>query len=236
MMNKTTVLEHFKSHADPKIEKQLSRHSHTYRVLGVKMKDIRDLAAQIGENHALALELYALNFYETMMLGSIIASPARLTGNLLRDWAKQADSSYIIDQGLVHTILKMESYQPMIASWYLDNDSRIRYAGFVLLSNCFRLAPLDSIDIEISKHALEVISDTIISEDLFIQNAMNNAVVMAGLHVPALVEKAIEIANQIGYILPLAVKNKCNIQSASDYLIRYKDNAAFSRVAKLKSK
>jgi hypothetical protein len=56
---------------------------------------------------------------------------------------------------------------------------------------------------------------------------------MSGLFVPGLVEKAIEVAKEIGYIMPLKKKNQCNIQSALTYILRYSGDPKFSRVKKI---
>jgi hypothetical protein len=91
-------------------------------------------------------------------------------------------------------------------------------------------------DTLLGKHILETIKAQLSEESLPIQNAMNNAVVMAGLHVPDLVDLAIEVAIHIGYVLPRVRKNQCNIQSAHEYIIRYSNQPNYSRVAKLKIK
>jgi len=94
---------------------------------------------------------------------------------------------------------------------------------------------LNQIDILLGNEILERIKLTIASEPLTIQNAMNNAVVMAGLDVRLLVEKATEVALHIGHVMPLVALHQCNIQSAYDYIIRYQDNPTYSRVARIKS-
>ncbi len=91
-------------------------------------------------------------------------------------------------------------------------------------------------DSKVSHRLLDTIQATIVSEIPSIQNAMNNAVVMAGLHVPDLVTHATEVAEKIGYIMPTKALNSCNIQSALDYIQRYSSQTKFSRVARLAQK
>jgi hypothetical protein len=120
--------------------------------------------------------------------------------------------------------------------WLNHENIHLRYAGYATLSAYFRLYPLEKMNYLLGFDSLMMIKNTILNEPLTVQNAMNNAVVMAGLHVPQLVNLAKEVADHIGYILPLKAKNSCNIQSASDYLKRYINQPKFSRVARLEER
>ncbi|RJP62534.1 MAG: hypothetical protein C4543_01760 [Ignavibacteriales bacterium] len=222
-------------HHDEKI-KAIYQKNNRLKVIGVKITDLRGLAKSIGINHLLALECYQLKLYETMMLATMIADRDQMDMELMRAWAIGTNQTNIIDQGLVHLMIKNPTEFDQYLLWCREDNVHLRYAGFVFLSTYFRQADLDIIQLNMSLSLLSLIQDTIKDEPLTIQNAMNNAVVMAGLHVPDLVEKANEVAKAIGYILPLKVKNACNVQSASDYLLRYRDQPKYSRVAGLNVK
>jgi 3-methyladenine DNA glycosylase AlkD len=234
-MGKNEILNYFLTKSDLKVKKHLSQRGGTYKIMGVSMGNIRHLAKKIGQDVNLATTLYETHIFEAMMLSTMIMPPSLLNLSLLTLWAKQAESSQIIDQGLTSLILKVKDKDIIMRSWYLDTDEHLRYAGYAILSSYFRNEDLNQIDIPLGNEILERIKLTIASEPLTIQNAMNNAVVMAGLHVPLLVEKATEVALHIGHVMPLVALNQCNIQSAYDYIIRYKDNPTYSRVARIKS-
>lgn len=202
-------------------------------VIGIKITDLRLLSKQIGMNQELSERCYSQSIYEMLMLATMICDPAQISLEKMRAWIIQAKQTNIIDQGLVHIMLSDPSRFSHYLLWCEDDNDDLRYGGYAFLSSYFRQAELTDIDIETGVKYLTLIEKTISSETLQIQNAMNNAVVMAGLHVPQLVEKATEVAEKIGYILPLKVKNSCNIQSATDYLIRYQHNPRYSRVARL---
>jgi len=235
-MNVQEVIEKLKKYEVLNMKNNSSHKDKSYEVIGVKMKDIRSLAKIIGIDNSLAIELYRSNFYEAMMLATMIVSTNHLSYEILREWTKLANSSNIINQGLSSKFLKVENYFLLMKEWCEETEIDLKYASYTFLSSYFRSEDIDKIDIEFSKNILDIIAESISSEVISIQNAMNNAVVMAGLHVPLLVTKAIEVADKIGYIMPLIAKNNCNIQSASDYLLRYKNNVKYSRVAKLLDK
>lgn len=227
------VIKQLKDFSDAKTKAIYEKQSATVKAYGVKMKDIRQLAKTIKTDHILAEALFNKGMYETMMLACFIVDAKHLTHQQLKTWAIEASSTYIIDQGFSQFILAVDDHQDLLNMWSADANPHCRYAGFALYSTVLKSAPLSAIDAVNYKNILDVVQDTIQAEPLEIQNAMNNMVVMAGLHVPSLKDKARETAEQIGYILPRATKNKCNIQSALDYLERYITNPRYSRIAKL---
>jgi len=233
-MELNEVLSYFNQHSDAKVKKHLAQRCGSYAIIGVSMGHIRGLAKTIGQDVKLAKALYATHIFDAMMLSTMIMPEKELSLSLLIQWAKQAESSQIIDQGLTSLIMKTSEKDSILNSWYLDDDVHLRYAGYALFSSYFRSEDLNRIDIPLGNKIIERIKSTISSEPLPIQNAMNNAVVMAGLHVPLLVEKATEASLHIGHVMPLVALNQCNIQSAYDYIIRYQDNPTYSRVARIK--
>lgn len=230
------ILQWIDDHHDPKMKKIYTRPDQTIDVKGITMHDLRTLANRLGHDHSLAVQLYDLNIFETMMLATMICDPQQLSGEQLTQWAHRASQTTIIDQGLSNVLLHAFDCQTLLKHWMESDDVHLRYAGYASLATYLRLYPLDQMDIQLGHQALMTIHDTILNEPSTIQNAMNNAVVMAGLHVPALVDHAKRVADHIGYILPLKAKNSCNIQSASDYLKRYENEPKYSRVAKLNQK
>lgn len=214
--------------------KRLSKQPKPFQYIGIKMGDLRQYASKLPKNNALAMALFDLNYYESMLLATMIVDPKTYDQSRLLDWCLKAHSSPIIDQGISNFFFELKDYSISLKDLSKSTDEHLAYACFALLSSYFRTAPLNEIDISLSILLLNRIRETIQTQPLTIQNAMNNAVVMAGLHVPDLVSLSIEVADHIGYVMPLVDRNSCNIQSASDYLIRYGDNPKYSRVAKLK--
>lgn len=235
-MNKKTILEAFSKLSNERTASNTKKRLKTLDSYGVKMGDIRKLAKSLQKSYPLALELFESNVVEVKILAILLMPLEDVTLALLTQWAKSLESSTAVDQALSKLVINSSCYEDALNSWYNHEDTDIKYAGYSLFSSYFMSFPLDVIDIELSLSVLSIIEDTILNEPSTIQNAMNNAVVMAGLHVPSLVDKATGVANQIGYILPLRAKNACNIQSASDYLARYSTQPKYSRVAKLLEK
>lgn len=235
-MTFSEILSYLENNPNESAKKRILKRNPEFNAFGTTMKDLRDLGSKIGEDYELAVKLYETNIYEAMMLSTFIMPSKYVTEVLATAWARKANASSIIDQGLANLLLKCESYDLWLKTWMKSPEIPLRYAGFTLLSTYFRLESLEKIDFNLCQESLFIIKKTLLDEPITIQNAMNNAVVMAGLHVPGLLDLSLDVANHIGHVMPLVAKNSCNIQSASDYLTRYIDQPQFSRVAKLNLK
>jgi 3-methyladenine DNA glycosylase AlkD len=235
-MTISEILTYLENHPNESAKKRILKRNPEFKAFGTTMKDLRDLGSKLGENHELAVKLYETNVYEAMMLATFIMPSTDVRDTVATAWARKANASSIIDQGLAHLLLKCDSYELWLKAWLKSPETSLRYAGFTLLSTYFRLESLEKLDLNLCQASLLIIKKTLLDEPITIQNAMNNAVVMAGLHVPGLLNLALDVANHIGHVMPLVAKNSCNIQSASDYLTRYIDQPQFSRVAKLNLK
>ena len=99
-MEKHEILNYFLTKSNLKVKKHLSQRGGTYKIMGVSMGNIRDLAKKIGQDVSLATTLYETHLFEAMMLSTMIMPPSLVNLSLLTLWAKQAESSQIIDQGL----------------------------------------------------------------------------------------------------------------------------------------
>lgn len=235
-MTLTEITTYLVDHADAGTQKMIRKNTQFSEVYGVQMKHLRALAASLGTQHELAQLLWQQTSYEHRMLAALLFNPQQLTQAEMEFCLQQALSSPIVDQALSDGVLQTEHPLEWLTHWCQSPNVHLRYGGWAILSAYFRLYPLEKMDLKVSHRLLDTIQATIVNEVPSIQNAMNNAVVMAGLHVPDLVIHATEVAEKIGYIMPTKALNSCNIQSALDYIQRYSSQPKFSRVARLAQK
>lgn len=201
---------------------------------GVRVTELRALAKEIGYNEELSMMLSEIDSYDTYFLSVLLEDPKNVSLARITELAVLARQSSLVDQALCELIMSSDHLQEVIKSWFHHPDDNLRYAFYQLYGTHLRKSPLDQIDHDFSISVLSKIKERLKNEEVFIQNAMNNTVVMAGLHVPSLVDKAYEVARYIGYVTPIRNQNDCNMQSALAYLDRYITQPKFSRVAKIK--
>ncbi len=204
---------------------------------GVKISDLRGIVKDHFPNgdESLSILLSEVDSFETMFLSVLLEDPKKVTPERITELAIKAKESSVVDQALCDLIMKSGNTQKLIAEWFHHPDSNLRYAFYTLYAAHVRKSDLKEINTEFSLKVLDKVKESIKTEDVYIQNAMNNLVVMAGLHVPELVDKAYKVARYIGNVKPLRNTNDCNIQSAVVYLDRYIKDPKFSRVAKIRA-
>lgn len=227
------VIAELQTHFDEKIAARMIRIPKGFKAKGIKLGDLRALTEKTGADHALASLLLTSTIYEEFLLGILLAEPTFMTDQQLTELALQCESTMLVDSALIDLAAKSKTSALLMKSWVESSNTHLSYAGNTWLSSYFRQSPLPLIDEQWSHQWLDSVKTRLPSSSLPVQNAINNAVVMAALHVPNLHLHATEVAAQIGHILPLVARNSCNIQSASDYISRYITQPKFSRIAKL---
>jgi 3-methyladenine DNA glycosylase AlkD len=233
-MNLETVLMELQQAGDSKTQAQYAKTDAAYAPYGIRMGALRAIAKTHQDDHALALSLIESPALEARMLAALIADPKRMDEATLTLWAKTTASTMFFDQALLDLVLATSFGWSLAAKWIANESESLRYAGYQLYAALFRKEELPAIPLSLASALLGKIASDLKKETKMVAYAMNNAVVMAGLHVPALEAAARETAEAIGYVEPLRAKNDCNTQSALDYLNRYGSNPKYSRTAKLK--
>lgn len=222
----------FEANQNESRKKQQDRFSFT-KVYGCAISLLRELAKEIGYDDEVAEACSIDHSFEGIFLSCLITNPKTVSKQRLLELIKLSQNSSIMDQALASLIRTSPYLEDILTETFHHPELVYRCAFYQLFSMHCRQSELSKISLSMAKIALSTIQETIAQEPLICQNAMNNAVVMAGLHVPDLVDVALKVSDEIGYILPLKAKNSCNIQSAKDYLVRYLENPQFSRVARL---
>jgi 3-methyladenine DNA glycosylase AlkD len=194
-------------------------------VFGVKMGELRKIAALIGIDHALGQELYASGIHDAMLLAEMIVDKNKLSRADLDHWVANA-KSVVIAERCVAPLAALQSGNWEIAdAWARSDQEPIACAGYAIYGMLFaRIADKD-LDLAKVKGIIDRIEQRVKVEKPFLQYAMNNCLIMAGMFIAPLSGYCKEVADRIGYVKPTIKVNNCNIQSASDYIARYAGKA-----------
>jgi 3-methyladenine DNA glycosylase AlkD len=228
-----TLLAELSAKQDLRTQAIYAKQNAAQQPIGIKMGELRSLAKGIEPNRDLADRLFQTNILEAMILACLIQEPWTLTSADLHEWVKKAKGPMLLNQGLIPLVMNTKFAFELVKRWTPSKQELIRYAGYQLYSAFLREADLDQINPLMGQVFLIFIEKYIFEQTTLVQNAMNNVVVMAGLHVPHMVKDARHAAETIGHVDPLVAKNSCNSQSALDYLNRYQTNPKYSRVARM---
>jgi 3-methyladenine DNA glycosylase AlkD len=104
------------------------------QVLGVSIPNLRKMAKEIGTDHDLARQLWALESRETRILASMIADPKMVTEEQMESWATDFDSWEVCDQCCSNLFAKTRFAYQKAVEWSAREEEFIKRAGFVLIA------------------------------------------------------------------------------------------------------
>jgi 3-methyladenine DNA glycosylase AlkD len=105
------------------------------KAFGVSVKDLRDEAKRIGNDHKLAQALWKTGWYEARMLACFLAVPAEVTPKEMDRWCKDFDSWAICDTACFHLFDRTPHAFDKIAEWAPREEEFIRRAAFALIAS-----------------------------------------------------------------------------------------------------
>jgi len=101
--------------------------------MGISIYFLRDLARQVGTDHALALELWETGIHEARILASYIEDPKQITEEQMETWVIDFDSWDVCDQvcGLFEE--SPYAYQKVV-EWSTRTEEFVKRAAFAILA------------------------------------------------------------------------------------------------------
>ncbi len=196
-MNLAQVVDKIKSLSDQKNAEGMARFGITSKskIYGVSMPDLRKLAKEIGEDHELALQLWAIDSIESRLVASIIANPEKFTEKDADSWIKNFDNWALCDQCCLNLFWKLPFAYEKAREWTSRKEEFEKRAGFALL------AVLAWKDKQAKNSKLEefipLLEQHACDERLMVKKSVNWALRQIGKRNPALNKKAIASAKRI---------------------------------------
>ena len=164
--------------------------------LGVRMGDIQKLGKQLGQDHALALELWKTGVYEARMLCAYVDEPERVTPAQMDSQARDFDNWAICDTLCFALWVRSPHALKKIKAWSNHREEFVKRAAFALLA-CVALKNKDVPDEELLR-ALKLIEKAATDERNFVKKAVNWALRGVGERNVALNQAAVALARKLG--------------------------------------
>jgi 3-methyladenine DNA glycosylase AlkD len=180
----------------PKDREGMARYGiKTDKAFGVSLYVLRDMAKDIGTDHALALALWDTGIHEAQLLAGIVDDPAQVTEEQMDRWVADFDSWDICDQGCSNLFDRTPFAYKKAFEWADDEREFVRRAGFVMM------AALAVHDKKAGDEAFEQFSPVMkkyaTDDRNFVRKAVNWALRNIGKRSPVLNRKAVEAAREI---------------------------------------
>jgi 3-methyladenine DNA glycosylase AlkD len=129
------ILAELKAHANPDNVAGMARFGiSSQHTLGLPIPLLRQLAKQIGQDHALALELWASGIHEARILAGFIDDPALVGETQMEQWVADFDSWDVCDQVCSGLFDRTSFAYAKAVEWSARPNEFVKRAGFVLMA------------------------------------------------------------------------------------------------------
>ena len=102
-MDLERILKRFEELDDPKAAAGMARFGIKAKMsYGLQMPVLKAMAKEIGKDHRLAMQLWAIDCRETRILASLIEDPKGLSEKQMEAWVRDLDSWEVCDQTVMN--------------------------------------------------------------------------------------------------------------------------------------
>lgn len=204
-MNLTEILTQLKTLSNEKMLSHNRKFGAGDNQFGVKMGDIRALAAKIKTNHPLALELWHTGNVDARFLAILLMKPTNLSKDELTSLVQSERFTHVADWLYSYVIKVWPDNESLREDWMNSEDMMCARAGWNLTSGRVARKPegldltglLDRLEAEMPGAAPEV------------QWTMNSTLANIGIHFPEHRERALTIGEKLGIYRDYPVSKGC---------------------------
>lgn len=166
------------------------------RALGVRIPQLRKLAAAAGRDHRLALALWKTGVHEARILASMVDEPHRVTVSQIKRWAAAFDSWDVTDQVCGNLFDRTPYALDCAVAFSADKREFVKRAGFVLMAEA-AVHQKQTPDAAFAA-LLPLIEREAYDDRNFVKKAVNWALRQIGKRSAPLCKEAIGCAERIG--------------------------------------
>ncbi|QRN92779.1 DNA alkylation repair protein [Archangium violaceum] len=214
-MTLSQVMKQLESQGDEKLRQRYVRDGAGDNVFGVLLGKIRALAAALGTNHALGLELWATGNHEARILACMLLEPAALTEKEARGLLEPLSNPTLVDELVGRVFVAAPIAERLQERWRDGSAELPRRAGWKILAG--RIARGLAKDLDVGA-ALARIERELPDAPYRVKEGINFCLVWIGLHLPAYTSEAIAIGERLGRWDPRPVPKGCTSSYAPEWI------------------
>jgi 3-methyladenine DNA glycosylase AlkD len=199
------------------------RHGVREPFFGVRYGDLYKLVKQIGTDHALALELFATDNHDAMVLATMVADPAQMKATELDRWVKTVNNQPMLDA--IATLAGRSKHATRcMEKWMASKQEWTAATGWQILAGGGCGRPGDAADDIASlpdstfEAFLERIEAKIHGSPNRVRHSMNGALIAIGLRNESLRKLALAAAKRIGPVEVDHGDTSCKTPDAEAYI------------------
>lgn len=204
-MTLTEVMNALEAKGDPKMMAVYAKRGQVEQHFGVKMGDLRALAKQIKSSHSLALELWATECLDAMLLATLIIKPKELTPDDMDRMVREVKNTQLADWLIPYVIKVHPLKEDLRIKWLQDSHPMAQRAGWSLTAERAAKSP-EGLDIPA---LLDRIEEEMGSADPLAQWTMNYCLAEIGINHPQHRQRALAIGESLGIYRDYPVSKGC---------------------------
>ena len=217
------VMATLESYGDAQTKKTLGVHGAKEPYFGVKVADLKKILKKTKKNHELSLELYATGNSDAMYLAALSADESKMTEAILNDWADQAYWYYLNEYAVPWVAGDTDFGFDLGLKWIDSPKDQVRACGWSALASFASVNTDDKLNIQTYSALLDRVEREIHNQPNRLPFVMNGFVIAIGSYIPALTEKAKQIAANIGKVKVVMATGNCKVPLAIDYIKKVED-------------
>jgi 3-methyladenine DNA glycosylase AlkD len=199
------ILAHLESLGDEKVRAVHRKAGAGDNQIGVKMGDIRKVAAKIKTDHELALALWDTGIIDARLLAILVLNPKLLSATQLDRMVRQVSIPQVAEWLSSYVIKDHPDREALRQKWMGDNDPWAARAGWSLTAGRVARAP-EGLDIPA---LLDRIEAHMATADPAEQWTMNNTLAGIGIHHKKHRKRALAIGEKLGVYRDYPVSKGC---------------------------
>lgn len=129
------ILATLSDEADPAARRAMREQYgiHAETSYGVPMRRLLQIAAPVGPDHQLAVDLWSQGSYEARTLAALVDEPGEVSRDQMQQWCEDFDSWAIVDTVCFRLFDRTPHAWQMVDRWVEDERLFVRRAGFALV-------------------------------------------------------------------------------------------------------
>ena len=232
-MTKEDVLKELESMGNESTKNIFMKHGAKEPFFGVKVGDMKKIVKKVKKNHDLSIELFNSGNGDAMYLAGLIADENKISKKELEEWVKKANW-YMVSEYTVAWIASESKYGWELGQkWIKSKDEQIASSGWSTLANLAAIKPDEELDLEAYSQLLDHVGDNIHSAQNRVRYTMNGFVIAVAAYIPALMKKAIKIAEKIGKVSVEMGGTACKVPFAPEYIQNMIDKGRVGKKKKM---
>ncbi|MDI1436323.1 DNA alkylation repair protein [Polyangium sorediatum] len=172
---------------------------------GVRLGDIRKLAAKDKTNHPLAIALWDTGNIDARLLAILLLKPKNLSRDEMERMVRSVDFVQVADWLNSYVVKNHPDKESLRQAWMQEDDPWAARAGWSLTSERIAKRP-DGLDLPALLDRIESEMGNAVSE---VQWTMNSCLAGIGIHFPKHRKRAIAIGEKLGIYRDYPVSKGC---------------------------